>query len=478
MRALPGKVAKAFEDMKARSSVGLQVKILKNRFCVFGYKSKWDKALKRPHTKTWYLGRIKDDGTFVPTSNKRGRPSKAQNEPKPQETALSPVSRIEGRAPPDEHKYEHTILRVLSMNGRAPAHFISGMLKLSSTATSYQVKNIEERYDIKYTAEIDTEKLGYLDYIAFIKFVDDFPTIAELKESLENEPRIQLVALTKGEYDVLVYILAEDNEQLNHLIYRLKSETPLKKYVSHWVTTPFYPYYGFVPIRSEFFGLLKGRVWHRSKGRPRPAKGELTTKEYDVLKDLCENGDAKFTDIDEKHGFRAETANNVYYKLLDRSVIKRTTITMGNLPIRYNAIIFMEVMDNIKFDEERANFWLDIIADTPHQTNKFVLEGDIQTPYSTMLVMPVYGENMLQEVEEELRKKVSSAKLTTSLISGVIVGRPCYRKFDNRHTVHHYDKLVELYSMDLPSEKIDYGTRRKVRPEIGFRGEELTQQGV
>ena len=71
---------------------------------------------------------------------------------------------------------------------------------LSNTAVNYHLRNLERKYDIKYILELDIEKFGYMNYIAFVKFKDKRPTYEEMKKQLEAIPYVQVAMTTKGSY--------------------------------------------------------------------------------------------------------------------------------------------------------------------------------------------------------------------------------------------------------------------------------------
>ena len=62
---------------------------------------------------------------------------------------------------------EESILRILSMNGRASIPLIAKMTGISPAAAGYHVKKIEEKYGIRYLSEIYMNRLGYADSVIF-----------------------------------------------------------------------------------------------------------------------------------------------------------------------------------------------------------------------------------------------------------------------------------------------------------------------
>ena len=173
-------------------------------------------------------------------------------------------------------KHDLDLLRYLSMDGRAPVHKIAKGIGLSRTATEYNIKKAEEKYGIKYIPEIKIENIGYLKYIAFVKFEKEMPKFDDLKEALNLQPTIQLGLLTQGNYDLVIQFVAKSNRDVTIFVHKLRTETIFKNYKSKWYISPYFDSYGFVPLRDLFIESLKEKVWHRTKETPRPLPTDLT----------------------------------------------------------------------------------------------------------------------------------------------------------------------------------------------------------
>ena len=132
-------------------------------------------------------------------------------------------------------------LKILSMNARASFNFIGKRIGLSAPQAYRVVKKLEKKYGIKYLAEIDVEKLGFIKFMVLAKFLDNAPTEKEIKEVYDKEPKIQLAMMLAGKsYDLLFYALVRDNAEINALRIELTRNTVLGKYRVLWYVTPFY----------------------------------------------------------------------------------------------------------------------------------------------------------------------------------------------------------------------------------------------
>ncbi|MGH2639438.1 MAG: Lrp/AsnC family transcriptional regulator, partial [Rhabdochlamydiaceae bacterium] len=424
-------------------------------------------ASKRVRVASTYIGRIKEDGIFV-------RKEETANDEL--QNARAVIQAHGGRVVmPEEQRHipeelgiisdtDKRLLTALSMNARASRKFIGGIAGLSASATHYRIKHLEERFGIKYIPEIDTMKLGFLTYLVFVKFYNEKPTLEEIKSSMENELRVQFVGVTSGAYDLIVLILAENNHEAAGQVYTVRTGDVLGKYEARWEITPFETSYGVLPLRENFFDLLKDKVWIRSKMTPKLSEGNLTNREYSLLKELNNNGMVEFTGVDSKYKLDRGAAQYAYYRLKERGLIKRITITMNKLPLRYNAAVLLELINGIGFLKTRDMLLSNIISRGVNDlTNKYSLVGDIGVPNGVMLILPVIEQDALQKTENELRETIEGSKIDSLIITTVVLGKLCYRNYDNDYSTQ-YEGLVKRKIVEQ-EKKIVYEEKKLAKQE-------------
>jgi DNA-binding Lrp family transcriptional regulator len=210
---------------------------------------------------------------------------------------------------------------------------------------------------------------------------------------------------------------------------RIFSSYDLKLYVA-----PFYLDYNFVPLRDAFFETLAKKVWSRSSERPRPREGELLRREYAVLRALSSNGREEFTKIDSDYGLSPGSARYTYHRFMDTGMIKRITISMHNVRLNYISAISLQKINHVKFVGCRQQLLHHIIDDREDALmNRYALVGDMKMPEGVFLLMPVRNDRDVIDVDEQLRK-IDGAEVDSMIVTNVIVGSPCYRRFDNTHS--------------------------------------------
>ncbi len=449
------RVLQAFSELKAKNSACELKRIDRHYYVYLSYVRK-DAATGRKRKISTYQGKITDEGEFVAKRSTQW-PSPVQVELEGVRSAPNFGDAGSGSAQGERsNRHEKTLLTALSMNGRISLPALARMTGLSVNATAWQKKSLERKYGIRYVPEIDAGKFGYMQLLVTVKFINGIPPTEELRSAMLLEPRVQLAMLAKGEYDVILHVLVKNVEEANLLIVNLRNR--LGTYDSVWSVTPVYEDYGFVPFRSEFIDLLK-------------EEGGVRAREYAVLRELNDDASVEFSKIDEKYGFDAGRASYTYHTLRSEGKIKRTTITMRKLPIRYIGVIFKCITNRVKFSAKRHESLSNIIWDNGTQTNRYLCVYDTISPDGSVIFMPVFEYDELDKAVEELTALDMGVKLSTLVASNMLVGNFCYRRFDNAHSVQQ--KILESQYGRDKTERIDYestGRKKAAEPRLDIRG--------
>ena len=356
------------------------------------------------------------------------------------------------------------ILRCLSMNARMPISSIAEIAGITPQAAFRKKAVLEKKYGIKYFAEIDLYELGYSMFLCFVKFDDLVPNAEDLRVALAKEPRVQLAMLTKGPYDLVIYLLANDSNDATINIYNLRKGS-LKEYKSTWYMGPYNNYYGYVPLRDEFFDIIEEtKVWKRSSEERTKPKGKMTVTEYTVLRDLNTNGMSTFSDIAERFKLKPQNVRYAYYALKEKyKYLTRITASLANAEFKYLAMIIMKINNMSAFQDTRKNLMLNVVEEA-YPTNKYALEGDISTPDGVIFIAPIYREGNLDMLKNNLLNTVRGITLEDLVVEEILIGRLSYRLYDNMYSMQ-YKPLVEKYRIKTYKGLINYDTEQYERIE-------------
>ena len=356
---------------------------------------------------------------------------------------------------------DERILTILSMNGRAPLDLIGKKVGLTKHPIFRRIKKLEKEYGIRYKIEVDVEKLGYVRFFILIKFLDKIPNNEEITDAIKQEARIQFGAvLTGGNYNLILYALAEDNLKMELLRSNLMRKTILSRYPLELYITPFYEYQGFIPLRPEFIENLRNRltpakedILFEEKRQPTEKKKQTLFREFAVLKELTDSGDTPFLDIDKKYGFDKGRSQYSYYKLKKDGIIKRTTISMKALQIKYIAILFLRVFYTEKFYKHRKPLLQSLIKPSKNVSNRYVLAGDIGAPFGALFALPVFEDGELDKTLKSL--SIIGSDLKVGIVTKILVGELCFRRFDNTYTLQ-YSLLNKEFGQHVSNKLEEY----------------------
>ncbi|MCL5430229.1 MAG: AsnC family transcriptional regulator [Candidatus Marsarchaeota archaeon] len=457
----PEAVMNEYRRLRALYPFFISLKKISGRYYVYKQLTRTNPSTKKVKIITTYLGRISETGKFM----ERGALEDFE-----MENAIKLIEAKGGKVTlpqePQKHIQPETsivdetdkkILMALSMNSRIKYSKLGAIVGLSEKKAETRVKRLERLLDIRYITEIDIHKLGYQSFMVFARFVGEKPSKRAVEAAVANEPRVQLAMLTRGIYDLVIYLLAEDDNALSDAIANIRSDANISAYKSDWYATPLYETYGYyIPIMDRFFDVLKEKVWKRTKESLRPKEGQLYSRDYTVLREVTNNGIAKFSDIDKEHGFDDGAAKYSYHARLEGpGIVRRPTITMVNSGVKYNAIIIMGIEVRKGFIETKKELLHYEIEETNKVTNKLLYLADIKVPNGVLFIMPVYDDGGLEDEEEKLESKVKGIGVNSLVVTDILVGQLCYRKFDNMYT-KSYESLIRSHKVNLPQNRILY----------------------
>ncbi len=455
MQELPELVSNKLNELRLKYPYKIQLRVINGKFCIYKDRYKYIKETKKSKVISEYLGRIDNNGIFIEKKKKRKSALDKAIEvikehggtvalPESNNNILESKKSILDEA-------DKKILMALSMNSRIQRKYISQMCGLSQTAVTHRIKKFEETGFIRYELELfNLSKIGFNTYMFFIKFLDKKPTSEIIRDAFKDDPKVQLVIITKGEYDVIIYYLEESNIAL-FLKPIQKLNTLLNRYPSKWYLTPISESYGLVQIRQEFFDVLKEKVINKRKIDDK--NKTIKYKEYATLRELNENSTTSFSEIDKKYNLPYNSSHYTYDDLISekKEIILRPTINIIGLKPKYFAMIYFAITNWDKFNETK-NEWRKIVIAYNKYTNYFSLIFDIGIPNGGALIIPVY-ENELEVIEKQMLN-VKGIELNSLIITEVLIGSINVRLFDNNHSVQ-FGNLVK--SKTIKSAKlVDY----------------------
>ena len=456
MSKIPERVEKAFRALKQEYE-HIYLKQLKANYYVYKQTYEWQQDKKISKTVSEYIGKITSEGVFVKRiTSYKDEFEKAKaliaehggeitwHKGKEKQIQDSTLEKPEIKIKDTDLK----ILTALSMNSRMPISKLAKFADMGEQAVYSRIKILEERLGFQYMLEMNIEKLGYFMYLILVKFENNMPSTEEIAKTLGDESRVQFAATTKGDYDLIIFVIDEAPIRAFDNLVNLRQKELFNAYRAYWSFTIFAQAFPFMPVRNTFIEkVLKERTWHKSRETPRRTENQLGIAEFAVLNELNTNSSFNFIDIDQKYHLTKGAARYAYHELKENGIIIRPTISLTKIPIKYIGVIIIENIYYKAIMENRHKLLLDELEYGPI-VNKFCLLGNIGAPVNGGIsFLPVLKEGDLDKASAKIERGLQGSLIKNLIITNIMVGTLCYRRFDTKYSRAH-QLLIDMKKLE------------------------------
>ncbi|MGE5554142.1 MAG: Lrp/AsnC family transcriptional regulator [Betaproteobacteria bacterium] len=108
---------------------------------------------------------------------------------------------------------DRQIIRFLQQDGRMPLTEIAARLRLAEGTVRKRLARLLEEGIVRITAVVDPERLGKAT-TAIVRIKVDGDRGPEVAETLRMLPEVRYLGFSAGEYDLILQVVVESNEQL------------------------------------------------------------------------------------------------------------------------------------------------------------------------------------------------------------------------------------------------------------------------
>lgn len=268
------------------------------------------------------------------------------------------------------------------------------------------------------------------------KFLDQKPTYEMVLEATSKNPKVQLVLSTKGIYDLLIFCLAENNDMVVNILNEIRDSETLKYVKSEWYVTSIHSEYGFLPLRQEFFDILKDKLTNNSISKDNLSTHNLKFKEYALLYELNINSRREFKSLDQKYNLPIGSSKKAYNDMIDKgkeNIILRPTIIIKNASKKYDAILVAKIIDRAEFIKSKRNLLKYKTYESGSFIDSFSYICDMEIPDSILYLFPVINEDSLEKVKTDFFDMIKGIELESQVVEKIIVGNLGYRSFDDSY---------------------------------------------
>ena len=150
-------------------------------------------------------------------------------------------------------KKDIEILKIISEDATMPLYEIAGKVKLSADAVAYRIKNmINSGVIIKFIPVINYTSLDYNLHTVLLNIIGlDKEKEKTLKNFLSEDKNTLWAVKTIGRFNVLIYLLVKNIEELQQTMIKLRSLFP--KQINHYEALIAYEEYKYVYFPKNLF---------------------------------------------------------------------------------------------------------------------------------------------------------------------------------------------------------------------------------
>ncbi len=209
---------------------------------------------------------------------------------------------------------EKAVLRELSADSRASLTRLAKAAGCSAATANKLLLKLVEKLDVKFTLEIDMDKLGLAErHIITIRFAKK-PDDSILRDFFKNDAYAQDVYTTKGDFDLLVFAAADTPG--NYLKWETDLATGLSDYLPTLRPSEFvFPHLGYMPLNSSFVNFVGDEM-------------RIDAKDRRILEILNSNARTSYREMSKRLGINEDTVRYRVFKLQRKGIIRRFTVAV------------------------------------------------------------------------------------------------------------------------------------------------------
>jgi DNA-binding Lrp family transcriptional regulator len=264
---------------------------------------------------------------------------------------------------------EKIILRQLSTNSRATITHLAKTAGCSRVTTIKIVDKLTKELNPRFTIEANMDRLGLSErYLIALKFREKVSEIV-LKELFESDNYAQNVYLINGNFNLLVYVVADN--AVNYIKWETHLAEKLSKYgLTIMPSRHVFAHFGYLPLNNSFTKFIS-------------EEHKLDETDQNMLKMLNGNSRSNYKELGDKLHISEATARYRLFRLVRHGFITRFTIAVQNPGDNYSSVVYLI---NYVFTETTSS------TAFLNARNSYFADDDKQPAFNTFqLIFPISG---------------------------------------------------------------------------------------
>lgn len=309
-----------------------------------------------------------------------------------------------------ENELPYRLLAELYKDSRRSFKDLGRALNISHHTISNTLKDLEEKYGLAYTLDIDTGKLGFSEgRVITIKF-EERPDLDFLKRRFAKDTFVQDAYLAEGDFDMLLYVIGLSPAEF--VAWQWKIRTELREYKPTLkISVADKGIIGFLPIRNELIEMSE----------------RLSPYEKNILEAMNDNSRIKLKNLIEKSKTTQMKVIYALKKFKSEGVIRKFATLVQRPTKRIFLAYTLYVSPSEKHAELSLKFTSRIVKEDLHEnTSDYAVILDTVGAYDTLYLCTFEDGEALEKRGPELQKELlsdESPKIEKAILTEVIVGK-------------------------------------------------------
>ncbi len=222
---------------------------------------------------------------------------------------------------------EKVLLSELSEDARATVTHMAKKVGRSRVTLVRLMDRVVKRFDVRFTIEINMDKLGMSErYIVAVKFRQR-PTDAELRELFKDDRNAQCVYLMNGTFDLLIYAVADS--AVNYIRWETHLAESLSQYGPTIMPSRYiYSHFGYFPMSDSFTDFIG-------------TENRLDDADRQILRLMNSDSRLSYKEMGSRLGLSDATVRYRLFKLVKSGIIARFTIAAQAPGEGYSSVAYL-----------------------------------------------------------------------------------------------------------------------------------------
>ncbi len=206
---------------------------------------------------------------------------------------------------------EKLMLKELSINSRTSLSRLANIAGCSPSKANRLLNRLIERLDIRFTIEVDINKLGWEEKHAILIKFGKKPDEAFIREFFKDDPYAQDVYILKGDYDILIFAAADTSN--NYIRWETELAVNLSEYLPELRPSSYIQAnLGYMPLNDSVVNFID----------------RADKKDKLILQLLNKDSRISYRNMSKQLGINEDTVRYRVFRLAKKGIIQRFTIAV------------------------------------------------------------------------------------------------------------------------------------------------------